>query len=282
MIKFTLRLVISSLAMVVAIAGRASASAIQFDFSSVVNTDVIINLNADPPTAFDETNQRLDEAISHKALLTQSAAALLFPSSPNGLPDNGFFAANADHPDVQLLYRDSDSGNNARQSAGADSYTVSVPSLLYSSINLFATSGSGDSLMSVALNYSTGPATVTPLTVSDWFSNPPAGTYALIDGLDRADPTAPFAYQNANTAAIFGFRLVVDSSRVLNGFTVTRLDNPLASNEVLNVFGGTGVALDIPTDPAPAPVPEPGTLSLFGAGALLAARRVRTMLRARV
>ena len=99
-------------------AAPASAQLIvQFDTTSVFNADVIVNTDPDPPTPYDEDNDPIDDPGpgGNYALPSQSAAAVGCPT-PVGLPDNGFFGPNADHPPVQLAYNNASSGNNARRS----------------------------------------------------------------------------------------------------------------------------------------------------------------------
>ena len=108
-----------SIAVLLALAA-APASAqliVQFDVTSVFNADVIVNTDPDPPTPYDEDNDPIDDPGpgGNYSLPTQSAAAVGCPT-PVGLPDNGSFAPNADHPPVQLAYNNGSSGNNARRS----------------------------------------------------------------------------------------------------------------------------------------------------------------------
>jgi subtilase family serine protease len=110
-------LVLTTLATVSLFAIPAQAVTIQFDTTSIFNADVVVNnaggtINSAGRTPLD---------LSDQALITNSAAAQLSPSG-NGLPDNGFFAANSFHPDVQLSFSNSTSRPNARRAFSSTSF----------------------------------------------------------------------------------------------------------------------------------------------------------------
>jgi hypothetical protein len=234
-----------SIALLITLAAvPASAQApVQFNVTSTFTADVIVNTDPDPPTPFDEDNDPIDDPGpgGNFALLTQAAAVAACPT-PVGLPDNGFFAANASHPDVQLAYNDANSGNNARRSPSfsTDSYSFSVPANNYTNVHLFFTAGNGSATANVTLTYATGAPTTTPITVPDWFNNPPPPTYALFDGGDRIPPDAPFICEDSNTTAIFGVNIGGDPVRVLQSVGIVRTD---LGSAVMSFFGGTGVLL---------------------------------------
>ena len=217
---------------------------VQFNVTSTFNADVIVNTDADPPTPYDEDNDPIDDPGpgGNFALLSQSAAVVGCPT-PVGLPDNGSFAANADHPFVQLAYNNTSSGNNARRSASfaTDTYSFNVlPVTMYFVVHLFFTAGNGTAQASVTLNYATGLPDITAFTVPDWFNPPVPPTYALFDGGDRIPPDAPFVCEDSNTTAIFGRSFTADNTRILQSVTIQRTDTGPA---VMSFFGGTGVAV---------------------------------------
>lgn len=222
-------------------APAAAQGTVQFNVTSTFNADVIVNTDPDPPTAYDEDNDPIDDPGpgGNFALLTQSAAAVGCPT-PVGLPDNGFFPANADHPMVQLAYNNGSSGNNARRSPSfsTDTYSFNVLSVQYWNVHLFFTAGNGSAAANVSLNYATGPPVTTAITVPDWFTPPVAPNYALFDGGDRIPPVAPFDCEDSNTTAIFGTNIAADPNRILGSVTIQRTD---ISAAVLSFFGGTGV-----------------------------------------
>ena len=236
-------LLLTFLALALAAGPAAAQQPVQFDVTSTFNADVIVNTDADPPTPFDEDNDPIDDPGpgGNFALLTQSAAAVGCPS-PVGLPDNGFFAANADHPDVQLAYSNASSGNNARRSPSfsTDTYSFTVPVSNYTNVHLFYTAGNGSATADVTLTYTTGTPVTTTITVPDWFNGPVPPNYALFDCGDRMPPDAPFNCEDSNTTAIFGRNIGADVTRLLQSVTIQRTD---ISTAVMSFFGGTGVLI---------------------------------------
>jgi hypothetical protein len=231
-----------------AAAGRvAAATVVALDASSVFNADVVLN---DGTGVLDPTQDPIDLGIlgsDNFCFPTQSVAVRLNPASPDGLPDDAFFPADAFHPDVRLSWNNADDGLNARRIAAMpDLFTLPVPPAAYTEVHLYATGGDGPSFVNVTLEYADRRGAVTAITVPDWFDDPvPSGrTYMLIDGRDRVQvgsgPGIPYDYEDPNDPAIFGFTIVVDPARTLQGVQVERLDGP----GVLDVFGGIAVQAD--------------------------------------
>jgi hypothetical protein len=242
----------------------ASAGTIQIDLTSVFNIDGVANPGDTTQSSLDQPNTG-----GNFVFPTQSLAETLFPASPNGLPDNGFFPANASHPDVQLAYGSDPDDNNVLQFAGAATGTsrnVTVPAGTYSKLDLFAMSGGGDSGFQLQFNYASGaPDLIPAVTVHDWFydSTLQPNEYYLINGLDRVQPDQT-GYEDANNPAIFGYAFAPDPTRVLLSFDVLALGTD-STEPRLDIFGATAVA-----------VPEPAALSLLAGGllALLGRRAV--------
>src|SRR4051794_1647465 len=88
-----------------------AGQAVMFDMAAVLNADVIVNRDASAPDGLDPDNDSID--FSNFAYLTQSAAEAGGCASPAGLPDDGVFAATADHPALALNYSDASDGDNA-------------------------------------------------------------------------------------------------------------------------------------------------------------------------
>jgi hypothetical protein len=238
-----------ALALVTVLASWAQAAVVQFDLTPHFNADVVVNNGSGTP---DPTQDPIDLGVisSGNFCFPTARTASEFAGAgetPDGLPDDGFFAAGPFHPNVQLAYHNDDDGLNAwRLAEVLGSITVEIPDGIYTEIHVFATSGDGSSSVDLTLHYDDASSDTTPLLVPDWF-NDPAGTaqeYALVDGLDRMQPgSGPgvmFDYEDSNTTAVFGFRLDPDPAKTLTSFTVERT----GTSAVLNVFGAVGVALD--------------------------------------
>ncbi|MCT7991379.1 Ig-like domain-containing protein [Laspinema olomoucense] len=219
---------------------------VQFDLTSVFDRDVIIN-NTGGVT--DPTQNGLSN--SSETLVTQSFATLKAGANGNGLPDNGFFAANTYHPDLQLGYNNNNDGNNAKVlTANGQSFTFSVTPNQYSQIHLIATSSDGNAGMQVTFNYSDGTTETKTATVQDWFNNivESFDNYYVIDGLDRNfDTTGSSAssYHDANAVAVFGFGFNINPAKTLSSITINKTSGSLTTN-YLGVFGATGVLESTP------------------------------------
>ena len=248
-------------------ATTALPTVVQVDVTSLFNSDVIINVNLQ---GLDTSQSPVDTpsfGASNNALLTQQAAVAIGLNDPDGLPNNGFFAANANHPDVQFAYPNSGDGNNSRRLNEPGVFNVTTPQHQYSQMHLFATSGQGESTFAVRWDYADGNVWTNSIVVPRWFDDPAATAdrYFLVNGLDRAKVNATGA-QNSNDAAIFGFRLLPDPLRTLTGFAVSVTDVPAGDNfrGAFVFFGATGVT---------APIPEPRTAVLVALCCALFLRR---------
>jgi len=211
-----------------------------FDVSTVLNIDAIVN-NAG---TVDTTQTSID--LQNNALLTQAFAVGVGPATANGLPNDGFFAANTFHPDIQLAYRNSDDGNNARLLTSAGSFTFNVPANNYKDIHLAVTSTQGNSDVRLTLNYSDGTSVPTTVqAVPDWFSSitESPSVYYLIDGMDRVRANSTI-YEDANTFAVFGVRFAADPTKTLQSVTVEKT----SATGQLVFLGATGVVNATPTD----------------------------------
>ncbi|MGB7709049.1 MAG: hypothetical protein WBL95_05830, partial [Microcoleus sp.] len=209
-----------------------------FNLSSVFDRDVIFNYNGG---ATDPTQDGL--STWNETLLTQSFATFKNPANGNGLPDNGFFRANAYHPDVQLGYNNTNNGNNAKVlTTNNTSFTLAVTPKKYSEIHLFATSTNGNAGMQVTFKYSDGNTETIPASVPDWFDEitETSSSYYLINGMDRSKDTTQDGYDNTNDPALFGFKFNPNSAKMLQSITVTKTSGS-TTNNWLGVFGATGV-----------------------------------------
>ncbi len=211
------------------------ATLVNFDVTSVFNADAIVNRTGG---VTDTTQTGID--VNGNALITQSFATFTGGASGNGLPDNGFFAANAFRPDIQLAYSNTDNGNNARLIAtSTGSFTFTVPANQYPAIHLAVTSTEGSSSIRVIMNYSDGSQIPTSSqTIPDWFDEitETSSLYYLINGMDRSAASGT-NFQDVNDPAVFGVRFAADPTKTLQSITVEKT----ASSGRLVFLGATGV-----------------------------------------
>lgn len=214
---------------------------VQLDVSSILDSDVVVNESTTGGAGvLDSTQNSMDS--TEFCLITDSAAKILLGTAGNGLPDDGFFAANAYHPDVQLPYATSGDGNNAKVTT-ASVWSIPIPAGQYTNIHVFVTCGSGSANYGMTLNYSDGMIATGAFLVPDWFAEITDSTsrYTLINGLDRAAPSGATAF-NVNDPAIFGLHMAADPSKTLTEITMTKV----SGNCVLTFFGVTALVVDHP------------------------------------
>jgi hypothetical protein len=203
----------------------------QFDLTGDFNVDIILNTG-------DAANDGADASGNKYITLGRASAPAIGCPTPSGLPDDGFFAANAQHPEVQLAYSDGDSGDNAWQALNTGgTINVDVPDAMYSEVHVFAASGDGVSSMSVTFNYTTGVPFIDGGPVGDWVTGGGAD-YTLIGSMDIADGTD--VCDDQDNRAIYGFVFEIDPTRVLASIDIIRIVEP-NSIAILNVFGALGV-----------------------------------------
>ena len=239
-----------ALAGALACATGARAGVVQLDARPIFNADVVLN---DGSGTLDPTQDPVDLGAldsDNFCFPSASAAIRLNPLSPDGLPDDAFFAADAYHPDLRLGWNNADDGLNARRIAAAtDLFSLAVPSGSYSEVHLYFTTGDGTSDATVTLGYSDTTVTTAGLFIPDWFDDPfPApDAYLLVDGRDRVQvgsgPGIPYAYEDRDDAAIFGFRILADPARTLTAVSIERTD----TTGVMNFFGGIAVEAAVPS-----------------------------------
>ncbi len=220
------------------------ADVVTFDLSKQLNVDVLYNGYG---ASADKTQDGIDNGGS--SLVSMSIAGYYRGAEGQGIPNNGRFGRNADHPDLQLYLNDSDNNANAVRVTSAAPLVIDTPAKIYHHVHLLAVAGDGAAQVEVVLAYDSGPEQRITLTIDDWFSDtrpdqgggsvtPPgdgAYLYQLINGMDRSKGATGF--DNINDAAIFGYRLITDKTRRLTRMTIQRRDQ---NDSLLTVFGASG------------------------------------------
>jgi hypothetical protein len=212
-----------------------TGSEVQLNFTSVMSANVVRNLAGDA-CDFDAPN---------RCFVSSSLATNDVSNPLKGLPDNGQFPANDDHPLVVLKpFNTSPAANNAWKATvlGTTNFPV-TPSGQYSVLHVFATAGgaspSDPASMQVTLTYSDNTqSSPVSFEVPDWFGNVSGSGYYLRDGMDRWNGS----YEPVNDAAVFGFPVQADPSKTLTSISINVTGIP--SGGVFALFGATATTAD--------------------------------------
>lgn len=214
-----------------------------------LTADVVLNDGAGP---MDVVQVTIDQATATPfagfVFATQTGATSLCGATGTGLPDDGFFPANAFHPDVQLAIDNEDDGPNARQLLSINTqFSFAIPPANYTELHVYATAGQNPNTMRVSVAYDDATVQVFPdRVVDDWFTDfvETPDRYYLIDGMDRVRPNgaaglAPIC-QDSNDPAIFGYRFLTDPTRQAVSVTILRTTAGDADSR-LNFFGAVAI-----------------------------------------
>jgi hypothetical protein len=212
----------------------APQAAIQINISSLLNARVVFTEHAG---RLQPTDHSLDRG-NASVLITESAAKLAKSGELNSLPNSGFFAANAEHPDVQLPYATAGDGPQVHQSVEkTETFSVSVSPKHYAQMQLFFISAAGPTPISVKLQYADGSSEQQTTLVPDF--------YFFLKSTDKDWFVLAADFGKVNLKGrmtesvhhfIHGFSLNPDPVKVLQKIEITKLD----SKSVLNLFGATG------------------------------------------
>ena len=222
------------------LAGCSSAStvprspAVQVDLGKLLNDRVIFTQkNGQLQTA----NNSLDHG-THSFLITKSAMEISQSGYLNPLPDSGFFAADTNHPDVQLPYGIVGSGSQVHRSLDrTETYSFHVPKKHYAQMQLFFISADGPTPISVKLEYADGSPEQRAAVVQDfYFLLKPTDTSWFVLTGDFGKVNRQGKMTESVHHFIHGFSLNPDRAKVLQQIEVTKL----YSKSVLNLFGATG------------------------------------------
>jgi hypothetical protein len=211
-------------------------SAVQIDLGNLLNARVVTTQAAGRLQLADHSLDRGHDSV----LITQSGAELSKAGRLNPLPDSGFFAANDEHPDVQLAYGTAGGGPQVHQStAKTETYSLPVPANHYVQMQLYFISAAGPTPISVTLQYADGSSGQRATEVTDFYFLPKT------DVKDWFVLTGDFGKVNLKARMtesvhhyIHGYNLNPDSTKVLRQIVITKEN----SGSVLNLFGATGSA----------------------------------------
>lgn len=217
---------------------------VDFDLTSHFNADVVANVTPVTACLLANYDWDYDTIEPQKHLATQTLIAC--GNAGFGLPDEGVFPANADHPEFDLAYSNADDGLNSRRSFdAADSFTIDVPNGAYSSFHLFGASGGGPTGVSLQLTYATGAPQILSGQFPDWLDDGPFGSpdvYILGGPVHPQGSDGAFWISWNLWAYLHAIRFPVVSSRELVSVTVNRpapgVGDPATT---LAILGASGV-----------------------------------------
>lgn len=214
--------------------GPAKPSAVQVDLGKLLNARVVITQKDGQLQLSDCALDRGDTSI----LITKSAAEVSQAGKLNPLPDSGFFAANAQHPDVQLPYGIVGGGPQVHRSPDStETYTVPTPANDYRQMQLFFISAAGPTPLSVKLEYADGSSDQRTTLVPDfYFLLKPTDKDWFVLAADLGKVNSQAKMTESVHHFIHGFNLNPDPSKKLQKIEITKQD----SKSVLNLFGVTG------------------------------------------
>ena len=217
-----------------AMADSIKPSVVQIDLGKLLNARVVF-------TQKDGQLQPADHSLDRgttSVLTTQSAAEVSKAGKIVPLPDSGFFAANQEHPDVQLAYGTAGDGPQVYQTtAKTETCSIPVPTNHYSQMQLFFISAQGPTPISVKLLYADGSSDERVTLVPDfYFLLKPAdkGWFVLAENFGKVNKKGLMTEYDHHF--IHGFNLDPNPAKVLQQVEITKQD----SGSVLNLFGGIG------------------------------------------
>ena len=217
---------------------RSESSVVQIDLGKLLDARVIITQTAGQLQLADYSLDRGDSSV----LITKSAAKLSQAGRLNALPDSGFFAANAEHPDVQLPYGLAGSGAQVHRSPDrSETFSFFVPPGHYRQMQLFLISAAGPTPISVKLQYADGSSDQRATLVPDFYFLPkPSDKNWFVLAADFGKVNRKGRMTESVHHYIHGFDLDPDPTKRLQQIEITKLD----SKSVLNLFGVTGRLAD--------------------------------------
>ena len=231
--------------------GDGSQCVTRFDLSSVLIHDSIVNngngaqdlaqnfVDGDKPNDTTDAND----------LGTQTYCNANGFGSPKCLPDDAKFAANGDHPALQLYWSNDKDGANSTilnydgasaqfdRPYGFSLDPIAIPAANYTQLQVFGTGANGDCKVTFTITYESGNDTVVTTTFANWVADAPASDqFRLIGGLDRISFDA--IYYNDTKHSMWGFNLSPDSGRKVKSIAIAQVDDPKVKETNSFVFYG--------------------------------------------
>jgi hypothetical protein len=160
--------------------------------TALLTDDTVINNGMG---AIDPTQDAMDG--SGFDLATQSVVTS--KSGTLGLPNDGTFPADANHPQLHLGWNNANDGPNSRILLPGDTVWFEVPKETYAGLQIYALSTEGGALAQITLTYGDQSTDVRNINFGDWASaSAPPSVFVLASGLNRIgnakviDPTVVY------------------------------------------------------------------------------------------
>ena len=212
-----------------------AAEVLQVDVRSILNSRSVSTFTDGTLVGW---TRGIDGGGSADGYLTEEAARHVGDGGVKALPGNGFFPANAAHPEVQLNYSNADGrGNQTLCVAGAGGFLFKVPARNFSRMLLFMTSAEGPSQLTLTLYYSDGSEDRRKKLQPDYYNAPPVADrdfFVLAEGLAKWNAANRIAETSHHY--IHGLDLNPNTAKKLTGVRVDK-----ARPGYLVFWGATGV-----------------------------------------
>lgn len=205
---------------------------VQINVSAVLNVNTVVTTTQGSGVALtpmDGTGGGANTDFGTKSKMAQLSV------NANGLPDNAFFGAVAGmYPATQLHWDNSVNQNNSRLVQNTESFSFDVPQNIYHQIVVYATSANGSTNINVTIGYTDGTDSgPKSFTVADWFNDPSADEFVLINQLNRI--TAGTTLDNRSHFEITGMNIGPDTTKTVNKVTIAN-----ANTGVYVFYGAVG------------------------------------------
>jgi len=211
---------------------------VQVPIDALLNARPVSTLSGGQVTPW-SVGQGIDSA---DGLVTSAVEAFLGQTGA-ALPDDGQFAANADHPNVVLHFADSAPSTTpqTRNVLGIGDFEFAVPQATYSKLFLVMTSSYGAAPLTVTMVYADGTTSMTSFTLPDWGTGQPLPTtppifFTVASGMHKWN--AQNQQEDAPVHTITGVVLTPAANEEL---TAIRIVKPTAA-QTLVFWGATAIA----------------------------------------
>lgn len=204
-----------------ALSVAAAPTTVQIDVSSILNIRVVYTYSGSGSVS--SFNEGID---GWDAEATDAAATKFGNNNGHCMRDDGFYAADGTHPDIQLNYSNSNpTAGQARKMANNDTISFPVTPGAYQYLAIFGTGSNEDysngvpnlNEVMVTPKYKEGDGATVEADFPDWYpgtlSGAPKGLFLIASNLAKWDKNGGRA-EDANHS-VYGFPIQVDPAKTL-------------------------------------------------------------------